>query len=95
MALRTWLALGVIVAAIAVGCVAASWSHPAALRSEHSRPAVRVPSRMVAVTPEGKTFHDPSCRYIHGPVQMLPAADAVAKGYTPCTRCMREALTTP
>jgi len=62
------------------------------LRSEHSQPAVNVPGRMVAVTAEGKTFHDASCKYIHGPVEMMTAQEAIRRGYTPCVRCMRESL---
>ena len=64
----------------------------APLRSEHSQPPVKVPDRLVAVTAEGKTFHDPSCKYIHGAVEMMTAPEAIRRGYTPCVRCMREAL---
>jgi len=74
-----------------------AWSHASLLarapvRSEHSQPAAKIPDRMVAVTAEGKTFHDPSCKYIHGPVEMMTAQEAIRRGYTPCVRCMREAL---
>jgi hypothetical protein len=48
-----------------------------------------VPSGLVAVTPAGRLFHDPGCKYIHGPVEMMPAKKAVQEGYTPCLRCMR------
>jgi hypothetical protein len=93
MASRTWSAVAIVLlpllAAIAIG---AARPRPDALRSEHSQPAARVPAGLVAVTPEGKTFHDPNCPYIHGPKQMMPAAEAVSEGYTPCTRCMRAAL---
>jgi hypothetical protein len=53
---------------------------------------VKAPQGLVAVTPGGKMFHDPNCKYIHGPIEMVPAEEAVAEGYTPCVRCMREAL---
>jgi hypothetical protein len=94
MALRMWLVIVALLAALAAG-YAIPWnpSRPAGiLRSEHSRPAVRVPSGLVAVTPEGKTFHVPTCGYIHGPAEMIPGEKAVAEGYTPCVRCMPEAL---
>jgi hypothetical protein len=92
MALRTWVATLIVVAGVVAALAAASYSHAVALRSEHAEPAARVPARMVAVTPAGNTFHDPDCPYIHGPIETMPAAEAVKEGYTPCIRCMREAL---
>lgn len=94
MALRTWLAVITMLAALAVGyAIGLSQSRGAVvLRSEHSQPTVKVPTGLVAVTPGGKTFHDPNCKYIHGPIEMVPAKEAIAEGYTPCVRCMREAL---
>jgi hypothetical protein len=92
MALRTWVATVIVAAGVVAALAAASNSHPVALRSEHAKPAGRVPTQVVAVTPAGNTFHDPSCPYIHGPIETMPAAKAVGKGYTPCVRCMREAL---
>lgn len=91
MAMRTWAALVVVIAMVAIGFATAKRSQQLALRSEHSRPAVRVPQRMVVVTPEGKLFHDASCTYIHGKPETMPAAEAVKLGYTPCTRCMKAA----
>lgn len=62
------------------------------LRTEHSRPAMKAPARMVAVVAGGKTFHDPRCKYMHGAPKMMSAEEAIRKGYSPCVRCMREAL---
>ncbi len=90
MALRTWSALSVVVIAIVIALAAGARSHPTALRSEHSRPAARVPAREVVVTKDGKLYHDASCKYIHGNPQEMSAAEAVKEGYTPCTRCMPE-----
>lgn len=96
MALRTWLCSLAAVAVLAAGFAAARGiSGGVRLRSEHAHPAVRVPEGRVAVTAEGKTFHRPDCRFIHGPVEMIPAAQAVAEGYAPCVRCMRKALGEP
>jgi hypothetical protein len=92
MALRTWIATVIVVAGLFAALAAASYSHTVTLRSEHAKPASRVPAQVVAVTPTGNTFHDPNCPYIHGPIETMPAAKAVRKGYTPCTRCMREAM---
>jgi hypothetical protein len=92
MALRTWVAMVIVVAGVVAAFAAAGYSHTVALRSEHAKPAVQVPTRVVAVTPAGNTFHDPNCTYIHGPIETMPAAEAVKEGYTPCVRCMREAL---
>jgi hypothetical protein len=94
MALRTWIAVITMLVALAAGyAIGRSQSRGTAVfRSEHSQPAVKTPPGIVAVTPSGKTFHDPNCKYIHGPIEMIPAKDAVSKGYVPCVRCMREAL---
>jgi len=94
MSLRIWLSVVALLAVLAVGyAIGRGSSHAGAvLRSEHSQPAVKVPKDPVAVTPNGKTFHDPTCKFIHGPIEMIPANEAVAEGYTPCVRCMREAL---
>jgi hypothetical protein len=57
-----------------------------------AEPARSMPAEEVAVTAEGKQFHDPACKYIHGKVKMMSAEEAVAEGYTPDPRCMRKAL---
>lgn len=94
MTVRTWLAVIAMLAALAVGyAIARTQSRgTAVLRSGHSQPAVRTPPGPVAVTPGGRTFHDPSCQYIHGPIEMIPGTEAVAEGYAPCVRCMSQAL---
>jgi hypothetical protein len=90
MATRTWIAvltmLGLLAAGYAMG--RSMSPGPVALRSEQSRPAATAPAGLVAVTPAGKTFHHPDCKYIHGPLRMIPGKEAVAEGYTPCVRCM-------
>jgi len=93
MSLRTWISVVMVVAVLAAGyAIGRGTSRSGAtLRSEHGRPAVNVPKGLVAVTPSGKTFHKPTCKFIHGPVEMIPAERAVDEGYTPCVRCMREA----
>jgi hypothetical protein len=62
------------------------------LLSEHSQPAVKIPGQTVAIVENGKTFHDPKCTFIHGKPEMVSAQEAVRKGYSPCVRCMRQAL---
>jgi len=62
------------------------------MRSEHAEPAAKMPSQPVAVTAEGKQFHDPSCKYIHGKPQMISAEQAAKAGYTPDPRCLRQAM---
>ena len=62
------------------------------LRSEHAEPAATMPAQPVAVTAEGKQFHDPSCKYIHGKPQMMSAEQAAKAGYTPDPRCLRAAM---
>ena len=85
-----WALLAMTVVVLAGGWLAAAAAgYAPALRSEHSRPAKAMPQMMVAVTDEGKLYHRPDCTFIHGPVKMEPGAQAIADGYTPCTRCIR------
>lgn len=93
MAKRFWIYLALTLVIISCGWLwARAHAAQAVLRSEHSEPAVTMPAQMVAIVPEGKQFHDPSCRYLHGKPQMVPAEQAVKMGYTPDPRCMRRAL---
>ena len=91
---RVWMAV-VISAALIAAAVGYGYSRPGAtatLLSRHSEPAIHLPDRQVAVIAEGKLFHDPSCRYIHGKPEMVSAQEAVRRGYTPCPRCLRKSL---
>jgi hypothetical protein len=91
---RVWIAV-VISAALIAAVVGYGYSRPGAaatLLSRHSEPAIHVLNRQVAITAEGKLFHDPSCRYIHGRAEMVSAQEAVRRGYTPCPRCLHKAL---
>jgi len=85
------LALSSIAAALLVGgwLMAASSARPEVLRSRHSDPTMAAPPPLVGVTVEGKLYHDPGCAFIHGPVRIEPSEQAVAEGYTPCTRCLK------
>ncbi len=90
MALRVWIAAIAVVLVAAIVCLT---SHsPQHMRSRHSEPAAVLPEAKVAITPAGKTFHRPECRYLHGPVQMVDARTAASEGYTPDPRCMPEAM---
>jgi hypothetical protein len=93
---RAWL-MGVGV----TGALAASALVTAALdrfvpppRSEMSRPARRLPQRLVAIVDGGKMFHVPGCPFMHGKYHMVTPEEAVREGYSPCTRCMSEAFRT-
>jgi hypothetical protein len=59
-----------------------------ALRTAHSEPSHVVPAQPVIVTAAGKVFHREGCTFIHGPAVTESGAQAVAEGYTPCTRCL-------
>jgi len=82
--------ISLVLAAFAWGSMSAHWTPP--LRSEHAEPAATMPAQPVAVTDEGKQFHDPSCKYIHGKPEMMSAAEAAKAGYTPDPRCLRQAM---
>lgn len=69
------------------------------LRSEHAQPPHGVPSALiVAVSAEGKIFHVPGCKFLHvregESVKLMTAADAMKQGYSPCSRCLRQYLST-
>ncbi len=82
----TWtIATAVLLVAAWIG--GASTGAAPLLRSAHSEPAVHAPAS-VAVTSNGKLFHRAECRYIHGPIEMIPGERAIAEGFTPCTRCL-------
>ena len=61
-------------------------------RSEMSQPARRLPLRLVAIVDGGKMFHVPGCPFMHGKYHMVSPEEAIREGYTPCTRCMADAL---
>ena len=93
MSSRFW-----VLAALTLGLAGVLWRASEvsaglpALRSEHSQPAKSLPAQQVAVVPNGKQFHDPHCRYIHGKPVMVDAQTAAAQGYTPDPRCMKQAM---
>ena len=90
MAGRTWIATLLLV--LAAVCALFSARGDVVLRSQHSRPAIHLPEQMVVVTEQGKIFHRPGCKYIHGTPKTESAAQAAADGYTPCTRCLPELM---
>jgi hypothetical protein len=85
------LSLTAVVAVLLVAgwFAAASSGRREPLRSRHSEPATAAPPPLVAVTAEGNLYHDPDCAFIHGPVRRESSAQAIAEGYTPCTRCLK------
>lgn len=94
MSKRTWIGAIIILTALVLTC---EWSRPApVLRSQHAEPAVRLSlalaSQQVVVTADGKTFHKPGCRFIHGKAKLIDAAQAAREGYSPCVRCERAVL---
>jgi hypothetical protein len=90
------LAWGLTLAlAAVVGAILLAGSAPRLrprLRDEHSQPAVRAASGMVAVAADSKTFHVPGCPYLHGPWKLMPAEQAIREGYSPCVRCEKKLL---
>jgi hypothetical protein len=91
---RVWIAV-VVATGLIASAASYGYSRPRAtarLLSRHSEPAIHLPYREVAITAQGKLFHDPSCRYIHGRPEMVSAQEAARRGYTPCPRCLRKAL---
>jgi hypothetical protein len=55
-----------------------------------SAPASGIPAQVVAISDFGKVFHVRNCPYLHGEEKLIPAEEAVRRGYNPCVRCMAE-----
>jgi len=93
-----WLATAVACSLLAAGALLAIRMNPeaAAIRAPMSQPAWQVPAKLVAISEKGKAFHATSCPLLHGKWHLIKAGDAIMMGYSPCPRCMKEALrTTP
>ena len=93
MTLRTWTSAIAVLCLFAAAVIAGNTAIQS--RSAHSRPAVHVRDATVIITAQGKLFHRAGCKYIHGTPRTMPAAEAEREGYTPCTRCFRDALVNP
>ena len=91
---RAWLVSVGVTGALAASavCAAALGRFVPRPLSEMSQPARRLPERLVAIVDGGKKFHVPGCPFMHGKYRMVTPEEAVREGYTPCTRCMRDAL---
>jgi putative zinc finger protein len=89
-------AVGLLAGGVALGN-SAVFRQPE-LRSDHAQPSHRIPpSLMVAVSTEGKLFHVPGCKFLHRhddeSPELITAAEAMREGFTPCSRCLRQYLT--
>jgi hypothetical protein len=91
---RAWLVSVGVTGALAASAICAAALDRFVPRplSEMSQPARRLPERLVAIVDGGKKFHVPGCPFMHGKYHMVTPEEAVREGYTPCTRCMRDAL---
>ena len=92
MSSRFWILAVLSLALILAFWTTAGSQRIASLRSEHSEPAAIMPAGQVAVVSDGKQFHDPKCKYLHGTPKMMTAEQATRLGYTPDPRCMQAAL---
>jgi hypothetical protein len=91
---RAWLVSVGVTGALAASAVCAAALDRFVPRplSEMGQPARRLPERLVAIVDGGKKFHVPGCPFMHGKYHMVTPEEAVREGYTPCIRCMRDAL---
>jgi hypothetical protein len=74
-----------------------SLTHGHFVRSHHAEPSNNVPPDLVVVVSDGsKLFHVPGCAFIHDKAseKTMTAKEAMAEGYVPCTRCLRQYLKT-
>ena len=77
----------VVLGLIGLWLVSASAAPRPPLRSRHSEPATAAPAT-VMVTADGKLFHRAGCTYMHASARAESGAQAIAEGYTACTRCL-------
>jgi hypothetical protein len=91
MTKRVWA--GVVSTLLLIGAVAiwAKNSGALPLRSQHAQPAIVAIEQTVFVNAEGNLFHAATCADLHKPAKTMSGSEAIAKGYAPCTRCMRRA----
>jgi hypothetical protein len=92
MTKRVW---SYAIAALLLGGAVAIWAARSGvqpLRSQHAQPEVTSMQETVFVSPQGNLFHAANCKDLHHPADAMSASEAIAKGYAPCTRCMRRAL---
>lgn len=92
MSSRVWACVVVALLVVGGAVALAPTSRHNALRSQHAQPARAAMDQTVSVNAEGNLFHQATCKDLHKPAQSMPASEAIAKGYAPCTRCMRQAL---
>lgn len=99
---RSFWMLAVAAVAVVAGAVtfgnSSVFGHPD-MRSHLAQPAHHLPpSLMVAVSSEGKVFHVPGCKFLHNKVgespERMTASRAMREGYAPCSRCLRQYLST-
>jgi|SRR5215471_382844 len=93
-----WLTTAVACGLLAAGALLAIRMNPepVAIRAPMSQPAWQIPAKLVAISEKGKTFHTASCPLLHGKWHLVKAGEAIKMGYSPCPKCMKEALrTTP
>jgi hypothetical protein len=67
------------------------------LKSEHAQPGQGIPPDLqVVVTKDAKLFHAPGCGAIHNKEteRTITAKEAMAQGYVPCVRCLRQYMQT-
>jgi len=89
MTRAVWMSSAAVAVFLMVGWAATvTMTHSPKLRSNHSVPSLSVPP-LVTVTEQGKLFHRADCAYIHGPPRSEAGEQAIAEGYTACTRCMK------
>ena len=73
----------VVLLLIIGGWLGVSSGEPAILRSPHSDPRITTRPEIVAVTREGKLYHNPDCAFIHGPTRVESSDRASQKAIHP------------
>ncbi|HEY3974958.1 MAG TPA: zf-HC2 domain-containing protein [Candidatus Sulfotelmatobacter sp.] len=77
--------------------VANSMTATPELKTEHGQPGQGIPPDMLVVVTKGaRLFHAPGCGAIHNKEteRTIPAKEAMAQGYVPCLRCLRQYMQT-
>jgi hypothetical protein len=92
MSSSVWACVAVTLLVVGGAVALATTPHNNSLRSQHAQPASASMDQTVSVNADGNLFHQATCKDLHKPAQSMPATEAIAKGYAPCTRCMKQAL---
>lgn len=84
-----WRTTAILAIAATLALAAGIAFHHPASSPELLVPASSIPAgdRIVYVTAHGKKYHALGCLYLHGHGKPMKQSDAIAAGFTACSKC--------